>query len=124
VQIPVTFLAKIIAQLSAAGVVRATRGAHGGVALARSASQISLLDVVETIDGPIALNEYTLDPSTCPVSDNCAVQVVWCETRTDLLKRLGETNFEQLARSGAAGQRPTRFQSSRRPSIAMTCSRR
>jgi Rrf2 family protein len=105
--IPVTFLAKIMAQLSAAGLVRATRGAHGGMALTRSASEISLLDVVETIDGPIMLNECTLNPTTCAMSDYCAVRVVWCETRADLVRRLGETNFEQLARSGAAGQRPT-----------------
>jgi Rrf2 family protein len=102
--IPPTFLAKIMSQLSAAGVVRATRGAHGGVALARSASEISLLDVVETIDGPITLNECTLDPSTCPVSDNCAVRVVWCETRADLVKRLGQVNFAALARSKHSGE--------------------
>ena len=95
--IPPTFLAKIMSQLAAAGVVRATRGAHGGVALARSASDISLLDIVETIDGPIALDECTLNPATCEFSDQCAVRVIWCETRASLVKRLGETNFEKLA---------------------------
>ena len=97
--IPATFLAKIIAQLSMAGLVRATRGSHGGVALAHSPSEISLLAVVETIDGPILLNECTVNPTTCPMSDNCAVQVVWCQTRADLVKRLGETHFDQLART-------------------------
>ena len=94
--IPLTFLAKIISQLSAAGVVRTTRGAHGGVALARRADQISLLDIVETIDGPIMLNDCTLNPQTCEMSDQCAVRVVWCETRADLVKRLGQTSFGQL----------------------------
>jgi len=95
-RIPLTFLAKIMSQLSASGVVRATRGAHGGVALARSADEISLLDIVETIDGPIMLNDCTLNPQTCEMSDQCAVRVVWCETRADLVKRLGQTNFGQL----------------------------
>ena len=94
--IPLTFLAKIMSQLSASGVVRATRGAHGGVALARGPEEISLLDIVETIDGPIMLNDCTLNPQTCEMSDGCAVRVVWCETRADLVKRLGQTNFGQL----------------------------
>ena len=102
--IPLTFLAKIMSQLSAAGIVRATRGAHGGVALALAASEISLLDIVETIDGPITLNECTLDPATCEQSDNCAVRVVWCETRADLVKRLGATHFDQLARPETAAK--------------------
>ena len=104
--IPLTFLAKIMSQLSASGVVRATRGAHGGVALARAADEISLLDIVETIDGPILLNDCTLNPLTCGVSDQCAVRVVWCETRADLVKRLGQTNFGQLARPAAVAQTP------------------
>src|SRR5262245_42602920 len=87
-KIPVTFLAKIMSQLSASGLVRATRGAHGGVTLARSASDITLLDIVETIDGPILLNDCTLNPETCELSDSCNVRVVWCETRADLVKRL------------------------------------
>ena len=105
-RIPLTFLAKIMSQLSASGVVRATRGAHGGVALARSAEAISLLDIVETIDGPIMLNDCTLNPQTCELSDQCAVRVVWCETRADLVKRLGQTNFGQLAQPASVEPAP------------------
>jgi Rrf2 family protein len=105
-KIPLTFLAKIMSQLSASGVVRATRGAHGGVMLARSAREISLLDIVETIDGPIMLNECTLNPDTCELSETCQVRVVWCETRADLVKRLGETNFGQLVRTEIAAAVP------------------
>ena len=104
--IPLTFLAKIMSQLSAAGVVRATRGAHGGVALARGADEISLLDIVETIDGPIMLNDCTLNPQTCEMSDQCAVRVVWCETRADLVKRLGQTSFGQLLQPASAEPLP------------------
>ena len=100
--IPLTFLAKIVSQLSAAGVVRATRGAHGGVTLARPADEITLLDIVEAIDGPIMLSDCTLNPTTCNASDQCVVRVVWCETRADLVKRLSQSNFGQLARSRMA----------------------
>ena len=52
-KIPPSFLAKIISQLSIAGLVHTSRGARGGVTLARDPIDISLLDVVEAIDGPI-----------------------------------------------------------------------
>ena len=54
--IPPSFLAKIISQLSIAGLIHTSRGARGGVSLARDPSAISILDVVEAIDGPISLN--------------------------------------------------------------------
>src|SRR5690349_14540938 len=55
-QIPVAFLTKIMAQLAAAGLVASTRGARGGVALARAPETISLLAVIEAIEGPLRLN--------------------------------------------------------------------
>ena len=98
-KIPVTFLAKIVSQLSAAGVLHATRGAHGGVTLARPADDISLLEIVEAIDGPVLLNDCVLDPGTCPLGKSCVVQAVWCEAQADLVRRLAQTKFEQLAQT-------------------------
>jgi len=100
-KIPLTFLAKIVSQLSASGIVRATRGAHGGVALARPAGEISLLEIVEAIDGPVMLSECTINPDTCTFSDNCVVRVVWCETRAELAQRLAAARFDQLAAAKA-----------------------
>jgi Rrf2 family protein len=97
--IPPTFLAKIVSQLSAAGIVHATRGAHGGVTLARPADDISLLEIVETIDGPMLLNECVSDPSTCPMGDNCAVHAVWCLAQADLVTHLAQTKFGQLMKA-------------------------
>lgn len=95
-KIPSPFLAKIISQLSIAGVVHTSRGAKGGVALSRPAREISLLDVVEAIDGPIMLNECVLDPSACPFGENCKVHKVWCEAHADLINKLEATDFQAL----------------------------
>ncbi len=100
--IPLTFLAKIVSQLSAGGVLRATRGARGGVALARPAAEISLLEIVEAIDGPITINECIIHQGVCPLGAVCAVRDVWCEARADLVKRLAQTSFEQLAQRSQA----------------------
>src|SRR3989304_5511656 len=55
--IPPSFLAKIVSQLSVAGLLQTSRGARGGVSLARPAEDISFLEVVEAIDGPIYSGE-------------------------------------------------------------------
>ena len=95
--IPLTFLAKIIAQLATAGIVRSTRGSHGGVTLAQPAAEISLLDIVEVVDGPVVLNECVSDRSLCPLGDNCPVHMVWCNAQAELVDRLMRTNFGVLA---------------------------
>jgi Rrf2 family protein len=62
--IPPSFLAKIISQLSIAGLLHTSRGARGGVTLAREPKDITLLEVVEAIDGPIQLNECVRSKKT------------------------------------------------------------
>jgi len=96
-KIPPSFLAKIISQLSIAGLINTSRGARGGVTLARPAEEVSVLEVVEAIDGPVALNECTLSPAGCPFSENCPVHEIWCDARTELVKRLKSTNFADIA---------------------------
>lgn len=95
--IPPSFLAKIISQLSIAGLIHTSRGARGGVSLARAAEEISILEVVEAIDGPIAVNECTDDPSNCPFGENCPLRPLWCDTQAELVNRLRNTNFAQFA---------------------------
>ncbi len=101
-KIPATFLTKIVSQLSAAGILRTTRGAHGGVMLARSANDISLLEIVETIDGPVLLNTCVLDPASCPEGLNCPVQHVWCQAQADLIMTLERTKLGQLVKTSSA----------------------
>ncbi len=95
--IPPSFLAKIISQLSIAGLLQTSRGARGGVTLARRPEEITLLEVVEAIDGPILLNECVNDINACVFGADCPLRPTWCEAQEDLVKRLKTTNFAQLA---------------------------
>ena len=95
-EIPASFLAKIISQLSIAGIIQTSRGAKGGVRLARKPEDISLLDVVEAIDGPITLNECVHDPSVCSFGDNCPIHDVWCQAKSELVRKLSEATFDKL----------------------------
>jgi Rrf2 family protein len=96
-KIPPSFLAKIISQLSIAGLLHTSRGARGGVSLARDAKEISLLDVVEAIDGPILLNECVGDPDGCQFTEDCAMHPIWKEAQETLVNRLRSTTFASLA---------------------------
>jgi Rrf2 family protein len=92
-RIPPSFLAKIISQLSIAGLIHTSRGARGGVSLARTPAEISVLEVVEAIDGPIALNECTFSLSSCTFSENCVLRDLWCEAQAELVARLRKATF-------------------------------
>lgn len=95
--IPPSFLAKIISQLSVAGLLHTSRGARGGVSLARNPGDISLLDVVEAIDGPILLNDCVMDTSTCTFSQDCPMRPIWCDAQRELVDRLRATSFSRFA---------------------------
>lgn len=99
-KIPPSFLAKIISQLSIAGLLHTSRGARGGVTLARDAGEITLLEVIEAIDGPIQLNECVGDTNTCSFDKDCPLRPVWCEAQEELVGRLKGTNFADMITKG------------------------
>ena len=96
-RIPPSFLAKIISQLSIAGLLTTSRGARGGVSLAKPSKDISLLDVVEAIDGPIYLNECVADTSMCTFDDDCPIKPIWSEAQEALVNKLRTTRFDQFS---------------------------
>jgi len=98
-KIPPSFLAKIVSQLSIAGLIHTSRGAHGGIVLSRPASEISLLEVIEAIDGPIALNECTVSPGNCDNAEVCPLHDIWQETQDQLVARLRNTKFNLYSRN-------------------------
>lgn len=98
--IPPSFLAKIISQLSIAGLLHTSRGARGGVTLAREPKEITLLEVIEAIDGPIMLNECVGEAGACTFDVDCPLRPVWCDAQTELVSRLKNTNFAQLVSLG------------------------
>jgi Rrf2 family protein len=98
--IPPSFLAKIISQLSIAGLLHTSRGARGGVTLAREAKDITLLEVIEAIDGPIQLNECVGENGTCSFDDDCPLRPVWCDAQEELVGRLKGTNFAAMLAKG------------------------
>lgn len=94
--IPLPFLAKIVSQLSVKNILDAMRGASGGVRLSRPATDISLLEVIEAIDGEISLNRCVVSDTACPSTGDCPVHEVWSDAQRELVHRLQNTKFDQL----------------------------
>lgn len=95
-RIPPSFLAKIVSQLSVAGLLHTSRGARGGVSLARAPESISLLEVVEAIDGPVLLNECVLDASACVFGADCLIRPAFCDAQAQLVSQLRQTTFAKI----------------------------
>jgi len=96
--IPRALVRRIITRLGKAGLITTTRGRDGGIALARPAREISLLDVTRAMEGEIALNTCVINPRECPLMQVCSVHEVWVEAHAQLTERLRQATFDQLAR--------------------------
>lgn len=75
--VPKEFLAKILRSLVTTGLIESRRGAAGGYRLARPAHTISFLEVIEAVDGPIALNECCDAGIGCAHASTCSMESVW-----------------------------------------------
>jgi Rrf2 family protein len=96
-QIPLPFLAKIVSQLVVRGILDATRGASGGVKLARDPATVTMREIIEAIDGPISLNLCARDISACELSLTCALCEVFAETQQELVSKLDAITLADLA---------------------------
>jgi Rrf2 family protein len=86
----------LVPLLVRAGLLDSQRGARGGLTLARSASQITMLEIVEAIEGPIAFNRCTATPVQCDRIDRCAVHPVWQKAQDYLVDLLKTTSLADL----------------------------
>lgn len=95
--IPTSFLSKILQRLTATGIIRSFKGSAGGFALDRPAEEITLLDVVMAVEGPLALNQCLLGGNHCQRSTFCPVHPVWIKAQNVLEEALSSVNFKDLA---------------------------
>ena len=96
--IPDQFLSNIAQQLSRAGFIEIAQGPKGGVRLTASLEELSLLDVVEAMNGEIFLNDCIVRPESCTRSNTCSVHSVWKKARNQLRETLREATFERMLR--------------------------
>ncbi len=101
-KIPLPFLTKVIAHLVRAGLVATSRGMGGGISLTRSPEEITLLEILEAVEGPITLNRCLLRGNLCELQPQCAVHDVWAEIQKHLVEDLKKVTLDYLVRAQAS----------------------
>jgi len=87
-QLPKQYLTKIFGSLARAGLVTPVRGKKGGYMLGRPPGQITVLEVIEAVEGPIVLNYCQHNPPKCEQTD-CRLRSVWSELQVTVREKLG-----------------------------------
>ena len=101
--VPLPTTQKLVSRLSAAGLIESTRGIGGGIRLARPPASISLADIVEAVEGPLAITCCTIDGNhDCILEDNCTVKPHWGVVNNTIRKALGEVSLASLSEAPAA----------------------
>jgi Rrf2 family transcriptional regulator, iron-sulfur cluster assembly transcription factor len=94
--IPASYVPQILAELVRAGLVASTAGRDGGYVLALGPEEISLLDIVRSVEGEVVSTTCVLRGGPCRWDDMCAVHVPWSRAQGALLGSLDETTLKDL----------------------------
>lgn len=96
--VPLPTAQKLVSRLAAAGLLESARGTGGGVRLARPAAAISLADIVEAVEGPIALTTCIDDDRhDCALDGRCSVKPHWGVVNEAIRGALSSVSLVQLA---------------------------
>ena len=109
--IPPSFLSKIFQNLAKSGMVNSFRGTGGGFTLLKDPREITLLDVLEAIEGPISLNVCLTNGQPCDNQPTCPVHPIWRDAQRYLTDLLGHQSFADLV----AASRKLEGQNAREP---------
>jgi len=96
-RVSVAYIDQILIPLRTSGLIISQRGRKGGYLLARPPDQISALDVLEALEGKIALNDCVTNPQVCDRSDRCATRELWSALTTAMRDKLAACTLDGLA---------------------------
>ncbi len=97
-----TFLGKIVQTLAKAGILATRRGVGGGIALAKPVQDITLLEVIEAVEGPLCINECLQTPTPCTLVGECPAYPYLVEAQARLKETL-DVNFAEIVAAAAPG---------------------
>jgi Rrf2 family protein len=90
------YLSHLVIPLRASGLISSSRGAHGGYKLAKSPSQITLKEIVQTLEGGISFVECIKNPSVCHRASKCATRSIWEKLDEKISDELSSVTLEDL----------------------------
>jgi len=105
-RIPLPLLAKILQKLARNGVLQSLAGTNGGYKLAREPRDISALEVIRAIDGPIILTSCFTSHGECDQSERCTVREPLKRIHEGIIELLATTSIADIAAEESAGCAP------------------
>ncbi len=93
------YLSHLVIPLKASGLISSSRGAHGGYQLAKAPSQITLKEIVKTLEGEISCVECVNNPSICSRVTKCATRGIWEKLDEKISDELSSITLEDLMNS-------------------------
>ncbi len=100
IEVPLDFLYKIFRKLAEEGLVTAHRGANGGFSLKKETEKITVKEVVEILQGPLAINQCFLSNKPCSYFSKCFLKKRWRKVQEEVEKILSGLTLEELAKGG------------------------
>jgi FeS assembly SUF system regulator len=118
-RLPQPTVAKILKTLARSGVLKSRRGADGGYALARPAEAISLVEIIEAMEGPLAITECSQPGvSACGESAHCQLNSHWPRINLAVRDALAQVTLAEVCRPPAQTSRPHRGPSAAPSAVA------
>ena len=106
--VPRRLLARILAKLAHARLVESEQGRAGGSRLARPATQITLREAVEAVEGPFGVTRCIVEDRTCGEVAPCTLHEAWEEGQLAILEYLGAQTLEEFLTQNPSGKFPPR----------------
>jgi Rrf2 family protein len=104
------YLWNLINPLKSAGLVKSTRGAHGGFTLARDPAGISVTDILQVLEGSLCLVDCVENPSACEKSTNCVARDIWCLASGNLRQTLASVTLAHLMEKQRGKRAPAEYE--------------
>ncbi len=102
--LPKQYLTKIFGQLARAELVTPIRGKNGGYELAREPDSINVLEVIEAVEGKLAMNYCQHDPPKCEMVCDCGLQPVWARLQEAITEQLSAMTLRDVVEQTALNQ--------------------
>ena len=95
--LPLPMVGKVLKTLAHANILNSQRGAHGGYSLARPATAISITEIVEALEGPIAITECSVQDDACAYQAHCGVSAHWSRINVAIREALQGISLHEMS---------------------------
>src|SRR5262245_8783024 len=104
--IPIELMAKVLQRLVRTGLLASTQGTRGGYTLGRPAGTISVVDVIEAIDGPFTVTACSTEKHDCEQFSKCSIRDPLWQIRERIAAALGTVTIAEMATESVASSVP------------------